>query len=300
MFLCTASMAEVLDDAINKARDACAGIAGELDHLKTMAGINTAVTGVGTLAGGGAIATGFIKQSKDKKASRLEELLARLKKIEQANPVESSAEEVAKFEKDFDAYYETAKKNQVATEAELAKLNKQSKSLGNWRTGLLVGNTATNVAGAIIAGGNKVSGDLKSDIDDCKAEVKALGDARQQARIDGAEESKLALAEKIIAECGKFDLVDVSSINSKALIAQWSSVAGAGIGAAGTVTSAIANTDKTRAGDQKKEKNLNTASNALAIGATAASAVATIFNAVQISAIKKASDVADNCEEALR
>jgi hypothetical protein len=38
----------------------------------------------------------------------------------------------------------------------------------------------------------------------------------------------------------------------------------------------------------------------LAIGATAASATATIFNAVQIAAINRAGEAADACEEALR
>ena len=42
------------------------------------------------------------------------------------------------------------------------------------------------------------------------------------------------------------------------------------------------------------------ASNALAGGAAAASGVATVFNAVQIKAIKKAAMAADKCEEALK
>jgi hypothetical protein len=84
----------------------------------------------------------------------------------------------------------------------------------------------------------------------------------------------------------------------------WSAVAGAAIGGAGVVTSAIANTDKTRDDNtdagKKTEKNLNTASNVLAIGATAASATSTVFNAMQIAAIKRAEDAAVACEETLK
>jgi hypothetical protein len=83
-----------------------------------------------------------------------------------------------------------------------------------------------------------------------------------------------------------------------------SSVVGATTGLAGTVTSAMANTDKTRndntdAGKQK-EKNLNTASNVLAGASTVASATATVFNATQISAIKKVATVAQKCTEVLK
>ena len=55
-----------------------------------------------------------------------------------------------------------------------------------------------------------------------------------------------------------------------------------------------------RKGDSQKEKNLNTASNVLAGGTTVASGVAVVFNATQIGAIKRAANVADECEEALR
>ena len=72
-------------------------------------------------------------------------------------------------------------------------------------------------------------------------------------------------------------------------------------GLAGTITSASANSDGVRNGDDtQREKKLNTAANVLAGGTTAASLSATIFNATQISAIKRAATVADECEGALK
>ena len=73
---------------------------------------------------------------------------------------------------------------------------------------------------------------------------------------------------------------------------------------AGTVTSAIANTDCVRSDSSvagiEKEKKLNTVANVLAGGTTIASVTATVFNATQISAIKRAVVIADECEEALQ
>ena len=83
-----------------------------------------------------------------------------------------------------------------------------------------------------------------------------------------------------------------------------SSTVGAATGLAGTVTSAMANTDKTRKDNtesgKQKEKNLNTAANVLAGATTAASATATVFNATQISAIKKVAAVAEKCTGVLK
>ncbi|MBR3930148.1 MAG: hypothetical protein IKJ62_01040, partial [Alphaproteobacteria bacterium] len=125
---------------------------------------------------------------------------------------------------------------------------------------------------------------------------------RMQARIDGsATDADLAHAENIIRACDAWTTVDISSINKRSTGATVSSGIGAGLGLAGTITSASANSDGVRNGDDaQREKNLNTAANVLAGGTTAASLSATIFNATQISAIKRAATVADECEGALK
>ena len=83
-----------------------------------------------------------------------------------------------------------------------------------------------------------------------------------------------------------------------------SSIVGAGTGVVGTITSALANSDKIRNDDsergQQKEKNLNTSANVLAVGSTVASATATVFNATQIKAIKDVAKVASQCSEVLK
>ena len=295
--------AEVFDIeiALNNTKSACGGISEKLAPLKTMAGINTGITGVGTAANAGATVVGVVKASKDVEAEKLEQMLAEIEELnadsEKDPPTTAEAEE---FLREFKVELSKAAKNKSEYQTELDKLTQQSKSLGNWRTGLMAGGAVTNVAGAVIAGTNKVDKDLKTMVDECKKSVKDLRDSMMQARISG---QNIGNAEKIISACGDYDTVDLSKIDNRATGAMISSIVGATTGAAGTVTSAVANTDKTRddntdAGKQK-EKNLNTASNVLAGASTAASVTATVFNATQISAIKKVSNVADDCEREL-
>ena len=133
------------------------------------------------------------------------------------------------------------------------------------------------------------------------ASVKELSAAYGQARISRtASEEDLGRIETIVRVCDEWSTVDLSKIDNRATGAFASSVVGAATGAAGTITSALANSEGVRGGDATKEKNLNTASNVLAGGATVASTAATIFNATQISVIKRASTVADACEGALK
>ena len=295
--------AEILDIdiALNNTRAACSGISEKLSPLKKMAGINTGITGAGTAINTGATVVGIVKASKDKQAEKLEELLAKLQEInDKAEKDPISSEDAKAFLNDFEVELAKESKNKAEYESELQKLNKQSKNLGNWRTGLMAGGTVTNVAGAVIAGNNRVDKGLQEMIDDCNVAVRNLRDSMMQARIDGRSTKN---AENIISACGEYGTADLSKIDNRATGAMWSSIVGATTGAVGTVTSATANSDKTRddntdAGKQK-EKNLNTASNVLAGASTLASGAATVFNATQISAIKKVSTIADNCEREL-
>ena len=288
-----------LDDALRATYTACVGIDDELADLKKMAGINTAVTGVGTAAGAGATVVGLVKASKDKQIANLEEKLARLKELTSRQTI--TAPNRAELLSETDQYYQDNKDETKTIEDEISVLTKQSKKLGNWRTGLVAGSTATNVAGAIIAGNNKVDDDLQTQIDNCKLAVKNLRDSIMQARFNGEDISE---ANTIADACKEYDYVDISPINKRAKGAMISSVIGATTGLAGTVTSAMANTDKIRDDNtdsgKQKEENLNTAANVLSGATTVASATATVFNATQISAIKKVAAVAQKCTEVLK
>ena len=286
-----------LTAAIENVRATCGNISAELSDMKKMAGITTAVTGVGTVAGGVALGTGLAKANVD-----IEAQIAQLKKSRSGVPVEKL--EIANqnaFKQSLDEFVRTYSAELQQKAAELSAAEKKSKTLGNVRTGTLATSTVANIAGAVMSGTNRVKGDLKSQIDECLASVKTLSNIRMQARISKtATESDLARAENIIRACDAWTTVDVSSINNRSTGATVSAGIGAGLGLAGTITSASANSKDVRDGDADKEKKLNTAANVLAGGTTVASLSATIFNATQISAIKRAATVADECEGALK
>ena len=269
MFLPVTAMAEVLSlyDALRATYTACVGIDEELSGLKTMAGINTAVTGVGTAAGIGATVTGLVKASKDEQIEKLE--MERLRKIVNSGINDNVSN--GNLEDNLlaiQSYYDNHKDDAqvLDIDSQIDKLTQQSKNLGNWRTGLLAGSTATNVAGAVIAGTNKVSVGLREQINSCISAVDDLQQSMMQARLNGEDISE---AQSIVDVCSEYKYVDISKI------------------------------DDTEAGKQK-EKNLNTASNVLAGFTTAASATATVFNATQISAIKKVAEVAEKCTGVLK
>jgi len=281
--------------ALQNTYSACVGIDAALADLKKMAGINTAITGVGTGLGVGATVVGIVKANKDAAAKEIANKINYSKQPINVMPTES---EMNAISSEFDS---------ADLESEFSRLRKQSKSLGNWRTGLLAGNTVTNVAGAIIAGKNKTDGDLQNQIDNCKAAIGELRRARARARIDGTDTGE---ANAIISACEGFETVDVSKINDRAKGAMISSAVGAGLGLTGTITSAVANSDSVRKdnvdisqktnADWNKEKNINTAANILSGTSTVASGVATVFNATQISAIKKVANIASKCTEVLK
>lgn len=300
IFMGNSANAELLDlnTALQNTYKSCVGIDEILTDMKKLAGINTAVTAVGSGLGIGATVTGFVKASKDKK---IEQLLRRLKEIEETKQNTDVPDKREVLSAADDYFSENKDENRVNEyQSEIDKLTKQSKSLGNWRTGLLAGNTVTNIAGAIIAGKNN-GDEVQILIDECRNSVSELNNSILQAKMNGEDISE---AQNIKTACSAYDMVDVSKINIRAKGAKVSSIIGAGMGAAGTITSGIANSDKIRDDDtdtgKQKEKNLNTAANVLSVGATAATISATVFNATQISAIKKAASAAQECEKALR
>ena len=288
-----------LTAAIENVRTTCGNISAELTDMKKMAGITTAVTAVGTVASGVALGTGIAKTNVDKEIAKLEQQLAKLDADRNLQTITISATNLQNELNQYQASIQTLSKSEMQNQKSEAE--QKSKNLGNVRTGTMAAATATNIAGAVMSGTNKVKGDLKQQIDECLVSVKTLSNVRMQARIDGsANDTELARAENIIRACDAWTTVDVSSINKRSTGATVSSGIGAGLGLAGTITSASANSKDIRNGDADKEKKLNTAANVLAGGTTAAGLSATIFNATQISAIKRAATVADECEGALK
>lgn len=310
---CFAATAEDsgIESALRDTYTNCIGIDDALHDMKVKAGINTAVTGVGTGLGIGATATGIAKAHVDATIEQKFNELQNLSYTAVGQENEATQEEFLAIARDLISTTEftvansnsSEKKNSNTKEMDLLandinQLNTKSKKLGNWRTGLLAGNTATNIAGAAIAGTNKVKEPLEKQIENCKTSVKALRKAISQAKFNGEDVSE---ATQIESACSGFEYIDISKINNRATGSMASSIVGAGTGTVGTIVSAVANSDNVRNDtDKAKEKNLNAAANVLSAGSTVASATATIFNATQIKAIKEVAEVASKCTEVLK
>ena len=284
-----------LDTALQRTYITCAGIDEGLADMKKMAGINTAVSGVGTGLAVGDAVVGFSKAKLDKEIDKLEEMLAE-------KSVDQFGTSLGELDPNFAQKYGLNENLTVSQgNSSLEEATAKSKKLGNWRTGLMAGTTATQVASAIIAAKNRVSEDLQGQVDECIASVKMLQRAIAEARMNGEDVTE---AQRIYSTCREYEYVDLSPIDKRAKGAMISSTIAAVTGGVGTVTSAMANTDATRNDNtdegKKKEKNLNTASNALAVGSGVAGATATIFNATQIAAIKKVASVSEKCTEVLK
>lgn len=283
------------DAALANARNKCNGLSAELQEIKKMAAINTFVTGAGTVAGGGALYTGIKKSNIDKKLSELERKLAQLKTM--------SDHEFVGFLKEMSQYEDAMEEYNLAC-AQKKDLEKKSKNLGNWRTGLMVANTATAVAGTVIADQNEEDGrSIAERITECKSATNALKVHMGQSRLSGDEVTYHRL-EKIITKCDDMYPRDLEKIYTHSQISKTSSAVNIGTGVAGTVASVVANTssirnDNTTRG-QTREQNWNTAANVLAGTSTVASGVSTVFNAKTIKAINDNILYTTQCEEALK
>lgn len=290
-----------LNDALRATYTACISIDENLADLKKMAGINTAITAVGSATGAGATVVGIIKHAKDVKAEELEKMLREIDEMNKTHGKELTEQEYTTFLSLFNESYNTQLKDTKTVQEELDKTVEQSKKLGNWRTGLIATSAATNVAGAFIAGTNKVDKDLNAQILACRAAVETLRNSIMQARISGQD---ITEANAIADACGEYEYADISKINTRATGAMISSAVGAATGVIGTGLSAGANStkirdDNTDAG-KKTEKGMNTAANVMSGVTTAASVSATVFNATQIKAIKQVAEIATKCTEVLK
>ncbi len=284
-----------MDKLLFNAREKCAGIAEELREVKKMATVNTVVTGVGTVAGGVALYAGFTKKGLDKQVEELEKQLD--------NIASMSDVEFMRFLKNVAVYQENLSRyNGVC--AQKKDLIAKSKTMGNVRTGAMAANTVTALAGTVIAGNNETEGrSIAARITDCKNATDKLKNQMEQSRISG-DASTYEKLNSVVTECSKMYSNNLEKIYTNSNVAKVSSAINIGTGVAGTVTSAVANTDKIRndnsTAGKEKEKNLNTAANVFAGASTIASGVSTVFNAKTIKAINDNIDFADKCEEALK
>lgn len=298
------------DDLITKAqstydavRIVCSGISDEISRVSNVSKVNTAVTGAGTVAAGGALIAGAKKSSVEAEIDML------AKQICDAGGC--TADGVAAMTDEQFWQNVVIPMEQIADLIEFSAHLQESKQLGNWRTGLMVGTVGANVASAILAGVNKDQSELVQHIQACNETVKSARDMYKQLKQAGINPMDNSIGRKLADiddRCANINVSDIEKIEKRMTGVMGTSIAGAVVGAAGVATSASANSDKymdarnrleMTDADRKKKDNLNKAANVMAGANVVTGAVETGLNISLINLTKKLIAQAEQCEEAI-
>lgn len=278
----------------------CSGISDELSQVSGVAKTETAINAVGAAAGGGAVYAGLKKSQLDKEIETLMDKMCTGGGCS-ANGIKSMSDD------DFVENVLTSMANMSKLSDEIANAEKKSKTLGNWRTGLMAGNTATNIASSIVAGINMNQSDLVQHVMACNNSLTHLEQAYNNLLVSGLNPYETPLMikiNKIKNNCGEIDQKDILKIENSMAGVVGIGAAGSIAGVVGTVVSAKANSNKIRNDTSEtgrhKERNLNTTANVMAVAGTGTSIAGTASNAIMISKIKKLIKRAQYCEEVLQ
>lgn len=187
-----------------------------------------------------------------------------------------------------------------------AKADKVSKTMGHVRTGLMAGATVTSaVSLGTSVGSVNSAGSLADNMSKCNSALSALRSAKSafEVELDGESDASLIRANGILSACSDYDKENVKAIKNIMTASSVTSGIGTATGLAGTITSAMANSNKVRGDNSekgtKKEKNLNMASNILAGVTTGTSASSAVLGGISMSKVKKDFEKAERCESAL-
>jgi hypothetical protein len=270
----------------NELRKNCSGIGMELQEIKKYSTANVIVTGVGTVAAGGALYAGIKKKDFDKKAEELEKKLENIENM-------SDADFVALL-KEMAHYHEL--KTEYDSMCQMKHdFQAQAHKLGNIRTGLMAGNTVTAVAGTIISSkNNKDSDSIQDMIQQCLDTLKNNEQKIGQTMFD-CNRSQYEKLKHVLSECQTLSTQNMEKVFRQTKTSAIISGVNIGTGAAGTITSALANKNQY----DQKTKNMNTAANVLAGTSAIASGTSTFFNAATLKSINNNLHASELCEKAL-
>ena len=271
-----------LQSKISEVKSECSGIKKDLDTIFGFTTATTVASGLGTVAAGGALVTGIMKAKTDKEL----EDLSKLSSVDLYNYALS-----------------------LENEEKKTKLEKKSKTLGNVRTGLMAGATVTSAVSTGTSIGATVNADkLAKKMSDCNQKLYELKIAKSELEaLESADKSAVEIGEnatKILGACTGYNKNNINTVKNKMTASAIISGIGTATGATGTITSAMANSQKVREDDsekgKKKEKNLNLTANIMAGITTGTSLSTTVISATAIADAKKDSKMAEECEAVLK
>ncbi|MCR4918181.1 MAG: hypothetical protein K5912_04565, partial [Alphaproteobacteria bacterium] len=193
------------------------------------------------------------------------------------------------------AVYQEAKNNYKNACMMKRMYQSKAKKMGDLRTGLMAGNTATAVAGTVVSSKNKKGAESIVDmIQQCLDTIKNNEQKIGQAKID-CEKNQYEKLDEAVSYCKKLSTENMEKVSKQNKTSAIISGLNIGTGTAGTITSAFANKKEY----DDKNKKLNTMANVFAGTSALASGVSTVFNAATLKSINNNLQVAISCEEAL-
>ena len=282
-----------LNTNIEKAKSSCSGIKDDLKAIQVLTGVSTGASGLGAIASGTALGVGIAKASLDKRIANTKTDLEKMS--------------TAELEKRLDEIGETLS----SLNKKISEEEKKSKTLGNVRTGLLAGTIATSTTSTITSGISiKKLDDIIEKMRDCDKAAKLVHSdvSMIKAEVDDVnvlkDEPLLKKAEKVALFCEGLDSDNIKGIKKTLTASTVMGGIGTATSIAGTITSAMANSNNVRNDDTKdgvkKEKDLNLASNIMAGISTGTSIGGTAFSAISLSKLANDIDNAEKCEDALK
>jgi hypothetical protein len=283
---------------ILSAGDSCVGILNDLNGILSLAGIATVTSVIGTVTGAAALISGIAKAATDK---QIREIEARIRKYENMTQAQLNAEVGAMDDEQQFTLLDDIQQLLIHSREQRRK----STVLGHVRTAGMAVTTATSVTAAITSGmGASRMGDIIKAMNDCNDEVtkvRTMDAEMQSAGVDQNDSIRLA-AREIMINCPGFDTGVVESIQNQLRTTTVISAVGAGVAAAGTITSAMANSKSVREGTDEaaaqKERNLNVASNIAAGVSTATSGISAILSGITGERVRSQAQIAARCEAA--
>lgn len=195
----------------------------------------------------------------------------------------------------------------------LAGLREQSKVMGNVRTG-------TNFGAGVVQGGavavNLIGvaqiDEIVTNMNACDTYIREIEQQRNELLFAAPDDPDIARMGNIFESCKGMSSKNIADVKAKLRTAGIISAVGAGIGVAGGVTSAIAvSKEQGKATDGENQavasasasktakeggtKELNIASNVLAIGTTATAVATAVISGVTLSGLVKNGEIAEKC-----
>jgi len=300
----------------------CRGLSGQINSIKTLAGVSVGMGVAGTAAGAVAYGAGIMKVRTDRELDELEKAVAELGKLLEEEPEEieyalannsvlAYAVELAKY-----INANPASPNIEARRSELAELvvqaynhgQERSEFLGNVRTVSAAAAGVTGAVGAVTAftGAGNID-ELVNHMNSCSSFIQEIENQMVELRFAEPRHPVISEMDAIVRACSGLNSSNIENVKGRLRTAGVMSVIGATGGVVSAVASGIAvsrenrdenpasaTTPNSEGGTQGWNRTANIAS-AVAISGNLGGA---LISGTTLSGLRRNGEIADNCRDA--